>query len=186
VDDTNLTINKVRVKSYRFEFTGPDERRIEGECFTTGRRWNEGASVAVVYSLENPELACVKGARLGQMGAGGFAVAGFPLVAVGIIAWWLRARRRVLWLLAQGSLGDFWVESVERTNVKINKQPQFKITLRRTDDGIASVHTVRWHQPNRLELINRRKESGQGIFGLFDPAKPNRIVLPELWMQARA
>jgi hypothetical protein len=127
----------------------------------------------------------VKGARLGQMGmAGGFVLL-FPLVGAGIVAWWVRARRRAVHLLTRGQLGDFTVVSVESTNVQINKQRQFKITLRRIDGGVPSEHTLRWHQSNRLELVNRRKEAGQAIFGLFDPLKPGQIVLPELWMRPR-
>ena len=90
---------------------------------------------------------------------------------------------------------DFWSSVMLTTgrykgrpipaHVRINQQQQFKITLRRVDGVDASEHTLRWHQPNRLELVNRRKENGQAIFGLFDPLKPSRIVLPELWMRSR-
>ena len=186
VEDTRLTINHARVKSYRFEFTGPDGRSVAGECFTTGRRWQENARVTVVYAADDPALACVKGARLGQMGLAGAVIGLFPLGGAAVVAWWVRARRRVVHLLTCGQLGDFTVAAVEPTNVRINRQQQFKITLRRVDGDAASVHTVRWHQPNRLELINRRKAGGQAIFGLFDPVRPGRIVLPELWMRSRA
>ena len=186
VEDTHLSINHVRVKSYAFEFTGPDGRKIFGECFTTGGRWQANAPVTVVYAVDDPALACVKGARLGEMGMAGVLIALFPLAGVAVVGWWVRARRRVLGLLTAGRLGDFTVVSVEPTNVEVNKQRQFKITLRRTDGDAASVHTVRWHQPNRLALINRRKENGQAIFGLFDPHRPGQIVLPELWMRPRA
>lgn len=182
-EDTNLSINKTRVRAYAFEFAAPDGRKIVGECFTTGRRWPDAARVTVVYAADNPALACVKGARLGQMGlAGGFVVL-FPLAGAGIVAWWVRARRRTVRLLTFGQLGDFAVVSVERTNVQVNKQQQFKVTLRRIDGDTPSEHTVRWHQANRLDLVNRRKESGQAIFGLFDPLKPGHILLPELWVR---
>lgn len=184
-EDTNLSINKRKVRAYAFEFTGPDGRKITGECFTTGRRWQATSGVTVVYAVNEPVLACVKGARLGKTGlAGGFVLL-FPLIGAGIVAWWVRARRRTVHLLTYGQLGDFTVVSVESTSVQINKQRQFKITLRRIDGDAPSEHTVRWHQPNRLELVNRRKESGQAIFGLFDPRKRGQIVLPELWVRPR-
>jgi hypothetical protein len=183
VTDTRLSINDVRVWAYRFEFTGAEGRRMDGQCYTTGRRWSEGASVQVVYASSDPGLACVKGARLGETDLGSSFVVLFPVIGAFVVGWWVRARRRVLWLLTHGQLGDFVVVSVEPTKVRINDQPQFKITLKRVDAEDAATHTVRWHQPDRLSLIESRKASGQPIFGLFDPSKPGRIVLPEIWMQ---
>lgn len=182
-ENTNLSINNVKVRVYRFEFTVPDGRRMEGECYTTGRRWSEGASVTVRYAADDPSLAVARGGRLGKTGwASGFVLL-FPVAGALIFAWWVRARRRVVKLLIHGQLGDFVVVSVEPTSVSINKQPQFKITLKRVDAGEGETHTLRWHQPERLRWVNSRKTGGQAVFGLYDAGKPGRIVLPELWMQ---
>jgi hypothetical protein len=184
VEDARLSINKEKVYGYEFEFTAPDGRRIRGDCFTSGRRWGAGETVSVRYAVENPDLACVQGARLGKTGAPALVVLVLPLAGVAIIVWWKRARRRVVALLTHGTLGDFRVKSVEPTGVSINKQPQFKVILEQSDGGGSVVHTVRWHQPNRLELVRTRQQNGKPVFGLFDPARPNGILLPELWRRA--
>jgi len=186
VEDTGISINKVRVRGYRFEFITPEGRRVDGECFTTGRRWSAGAQVTILYSVEDPSLACVRGARLGAIGAPGLLVVVFPVAGIAIAAWWIRARRRLIHLLTQGVLGDFYVKSIEPTNMRINKQQQFKVTLEPTTGAGSDVRTLRWHQPDRLEWVRLRQKNKQQVFGLFDPARPNQIVLPESWMQAGA
>ena len=108
----------------------------------------------------------------------------FPLVGGGIIFWVIHARRRMLWLLTNGTLGDFRVTGIEPTSVTINKQPQFKITLQRLDQADAAPHEVRWYQPALLTFARERQANGQAVFGLFDPAKSKRVILPEALMQA--
>lgn len=185
VEKTNLSINKAQVMCYGFEFTtAQGGASVRGECFTTGRRWSTGATVNVRYSPAEPALACPEGARLSEGSLGSAFVLIFPLVGGGIVLWVVRARRRMLWLLKNGTLGDFRVTAIEPTSVTINKQPQFKVTLQRLDLADAEPHEVRWYQPALLAFARERQENGQAVFGLFDPAKPKRVILPEALMQA--
>ena len=184
VDKTNMSINKTQVMRYGFECTATQGAPVHGECFTTGRRWSAGSVVNVRYSPAEPALACPEGARLSQGSMGSAFVLIFPLVGGGIIFWVIHARRRMLWLLTNGTLGDFRVMAIEPTRVEINKQPQFKITLQRLDQADAAPHEVRWYQPALLAFARERQANGQAVFGLFDPAKSKRVILPEALMQA--
>ena len=184
VDNTNMSINETEVMRYGFEFTATQGALVHGECFTTGRRWSAGSVVNVRYSPTEPALACPEGARLSQGSMGSAVVLIFPLVGGGIIFWVIHARRRMLWLLTNGTLGDFRVTGIEPTSVTINKQPQFKITLQRLDQADAAPHEVRWYQPALLAFARERQANGQAVFGLFDPAKSKRVILPEALMQA--
>ena len=180
-EKTNMSINKVHVMRYVFKFKTAQAETISGECFTTGRRWSEGSVVNVRYSPSEPALACPEGARLSQGSLGSAFVLIFPLVGGGIIVWVVRARRRTLWMLQHGTLGDFRVTGIEPTSVTINKQQQYKVTLQRLDQADAAPHEVRWYKPELLAFARERQKSGQAVFGLFDPAKPKKVLLPEAW-----
>ena len=181
VGQTNMSINKQRVMRYDFAFVPEGSVLVDGECFTTGRRWTAGAVVNVRYDPANPSLACPAGARLSEGSLSGAFVLVFPLAGGGILFFSIRARRRALWLLTNGTLGDFHVTGIEPTSVTINKLPQFKITLQRLDQVDAEPHEVRWYKPELLAFARERLASGQAVFGLFDPAKPKRVLLPEAW-----
>ena len=181
VEKTNMSINKAKVMRYGFEFNPAQGSRVSGECFTTGQRWSAGAVVNMRYSPVEPALACPEGARLSQGSLSSAFVLIFPLVGGGIVFWVVRARLRTLWLLKNGTLGDFRVTGIESTAVTINKQQQFKITLQRLDQADAEPHEVRWYQPALLSFARERQKSGQAVFGLFDPAKPKKVLLPEAW-----
>ena len=181
VEKTNMSINKERVMRYDFEFTPAGGTPVRGECFTTGRRWSEGSRVNVRYNPAGAALACPEGARLSQGSLGSAFVLIFPLVGGGIIFWVIRARRRTLWVLQNGALGDFRVTGIEPTAVTINKQRQFKVTLQRLDQADAEPHEVRWYKPALVAFARERQQNGQAIFGLFDPAKPKKVLLPEAW-----
>jgi hypothetical protein len=83
--------------------------------------------------------------------------------------------------MQNGTLGDFQVTAIEPTRVEINKQPQFKIILQRIDQRDAQPHEVRWYKPELLTFARERQKNGQAVFGLFDPAKPKKVLLPEAW-----
>jgi len=97
------------------------------------------------------------------------------------VFWVIRSRKRTRWLLQNGALGDFRVTGIKPTNVTINKQQQFKVTLQRLDQADAEQHEVRWYKPALLAFARERQQNGQAIFGLFDPAKPKKVLLPEAW-----
>lgn len=181
VEKTNMTMNKVRVMRHGFEFKPAQSETVRGECFTTGRRWTAGSVVRVRYSPAEPALACPEGARLSQGSLGSAFVLIFPIVGGGIIFWVVRSRRRMLWIMQNGTLGDFRVTAIEPTAVTINKQQQFKITLRRLDLADAQPHEVHWYKPELLTFARERQKNGQAVFGLFDPAKPKKLLLPEAW-----
>ena len=181
VERTGLSINKQTVMRYGFEFTSTVGEPMRGACFTTGRRWTEGEPVNVRYLAVDPALACPQGARLSQASLASSFVVLFPLAGGAILIWTVRSRRRVDWLLRQGMLAEFRVEAIDPTRVSVNNLPQFKVRLVRVDAPDAKPHEVRWHQVAILDFLRARKESGHALFGLIDPAKPNKILLPETW-----
>jgi hypothetical protein len=182
VEKTNMSINDEQVMRYGFEFAAARGGLVRGECFTTGRRWSPGDAVKVRYDAIKPALACPAGARLSEGSLESAFVLVFPLVGGGIIGWGIYARRRMLWVMKNGALGDFRVTAIEPTRVEINEQPQFKITLQRIDQAVAQPHEVRWSKPELLAFARERQKNGQAVFGLFDPAKPKKVLLPEAWM----
>ena len=181
VETTRTKINGQSVVSYEFKFQPARGPVAWGECFTTGRRWVTGNKVVVRYAPDNPSLACPVGARLSESGWVGVISSVFPLMGAGLIFRVVWVWRRNLWILRNGTLGDFRVTGIDPTAVKINKQQQFKVTLQRLDQADAEPHEVRWYKPALLAFARERQHNGQAIFGLFDPTKPKKVLLPEAW-----
>ncbi|MDQ1351622.1 MAG: hypothetical protein QG657_1927 [Acidobacteriota bacterium] len=66
VSPTHSTINDVPVYEYRFRFNPGDGLPIYGTCYTTGSHWNQGERVVAHYLPDNPDVACLEGARVSE------------------------------------------------------------------------------------------------------------------------
>ena len=178
-ETTNLSINKTKVMKYRFSYQPDSGMRREGEAYTTGSRWREGAKVTVRVLAADPAVAAPEGARLSEGTAAMLFVLIFPLVGGAILFFTLRGSRLNKHILQNGLLTHATVNSLERTNVVVNNQPQFKIHLTRNDD--RSAIEKRSHNRRELALLEEKLAAGEPALILLDPQKPKRLLFPETW-----
>ncbi|MES1195286.1 MAG: DUF3592 domain-containing protein, partial [Opitutus sp.] len=120
--ETNMSVNETKVMAHRFQFTAADGTRQEGECFTTGPRWDPGLAVAVRYLPGDPAIACIEGARLNKAGWWAGFVVIFPLVGFGIVAAVVLSRRSAARLLREGHATEVDVLAVDATSTQMNYQ----------------------------------------------------------------
>jgi hypothetical protein len=184
VTDTKMSINKTRVIEYTFGYTPADGRVREARCYTTGRRWTVGAAVTVRYVRDDPEVACVEGARLSQGGWSGLFTLVFPLIGGGMVAWFVVSRRRTRGLLRSGLVAEVDVVSVERTNMTVNNQPVYRIVLAGPALLGGQPVTVRRARKADVDLALKHNRDKQPVFILYDPLKPARVVFPEALIDA--
>lgn len=187
VEKSNMSINETPVYRYAFEFMSDESGEVvQGVCYTTGRRWENGAKVSVLYMEGNPSVARIKGSRLSMGSVATLFVLIFPLVGMimMIVSIYFAARRQ--WILQNGMVGEFHVIRVVDTNVKINDQPRYRAECKRADDAMDDgVYSCASHVRKKVEYLRALESSERTVFGLYDPrdrgAKRRRLELPELW-----
>ncbi len=184
VTPTNMTVNKTKVMEYTFAYTPADSRPREAHCYTTGRRWSERETVTVRYLRDDPDVACVEGARLSQTGWGGVFVTVFPLTGGGLVVWFIVSRRRTRQLLRDGLVAEVDVVSVEGTNMQVNNQPVFRITLGNPAQPGGPPITMRRVKKADIDLARKHARDQQPIFIVYDPRKPSRVIFPEALIEA--
>lgn len=181
VRKTSMSINDAEVMEYGFRYTpaGGDGQPRQGRCFITGERWTKDAKVTVRYLSSAPEVACVEGARLTKGGAFGLFVIIFPLVGYGMVAFHVMSRRQTGRLLREGLTAEVDVLSVEETNITVNRQRLYKITLSAPDRTGGQPVTIKRANRAELDLVERHAADKQPVFVLYDPRKPTRMIFPE-------
>ncbi len=174
---TNMSVNDAPVYEARFRFTPADGSGVRrGVCYTTGEHYSEGDRVAVRYVTASPDICCIEGARLDMGGLAAGFVAIFPLVGAGMLAGRGLARRRYLGLLKHGIFARGRLESVRGTNITVNGQQRFKITVSYEADG--GERTVTWNgYGHEVELARRKMQSADQVGVLYDINKPKRVVV---------
>lgn len=181
VSDTDLTINKRRVVRYEFSFQPAAGGTVQGECFTTGRRWREGVAVPVRYRPEAPAIGCLAGARSSKGENSGMIMPLFPLLGVVFLVWFRVARSRARRLLEHGLLAEAQVTGVEATSYRASRGSRnvHKISLQRTDSPDGGSFLLRSDQAEVIAFAQQRLELQQPVFVLYDPARPKNAMLPE-------
>ena len=179
VSATSLSINKRRVYHYEFTFLTPAGGRVRGECYTTGSSWRAGDSAVAQYRPDHPALCRLAGARRSEASGSAFLVLLFPAIGALFIGTTLWSRWGLRALLERGQVVEARVTGVERTNVQVNRQTVYRITLQRTDAPDGPGLTTRRYQAAVVSFAQQRRDSNQPVFVLYDPAKPRRLLLPE-------
>jgi hypothetical protein len=179
VRNTSLSINRRKVVRYDFTFKTATGATGSGSCYTTGQQWNPNATVTVRYRPEDPEVACILGARLSEASAVVLPMLILPGAGVALLAWFVVSRRRIRSLLERGTVGEALVTAVDQTLMQMNKRYVFKISLQRTDAPDAGALTLRSYDPAVISFAQERLASQQPVFVLYDPANPKRTLLPE-------
>ncbi len=181
VADTHLTISKRRVVRYEFSFEPAAGGTIQGECFTTGRRWLEGMAVPVRYRTEDPAVCCLAGARSSKSDASGMFLPLFPFLGGIFLVWFRAARSRVRRLLEHGLLAEALVIAVVASALQPSRAGRnvHKITVRRTDSPSGGNFRLRTTQTEVIDFALDRLETQQPVYVLYDPAQPKIAILPE-------
>lgn len=176
VEKTNMHVNKSRVMRVMYEFVTDQDVSYEGFCYLTRKAPAEGALTTVEYLRGNPKMSRLEGGRINPFGYGGSFVVIFPVVGFGILAGAYWYRRSKLRLLQYGEFAMATVQSIESTNVRVNNQTRFKITLDVPSlRHRATVETYAYGAD--VNLARKRMDSGESIGVLYDPAKPKRLLI---------
>ena len=178
---------------YAFEFIPANSSGMMlGHSQTTDERqnaarWRAGDKVPIWYLPDNAAIAQIKGSRLGN--AGGL-FGGLVLFAIGCgLLWWnvIRPRRRLGWLLANGSVGEFRVTLVEPIRQK-GKTVRYRVWCKRMDDETdGGLYYGVLFQPENIMFVHNLEDTGRTVFGLYDPLERERgkerrrLEIPEMW-----
>lgn len=176
--DTRLSINQQKVVLYAFEFRTTAGVLRRGECFTTGRKWQTGDSVQVLYLREQPSIARPIGARLSSTSMGSMFVALFPIGGAGLVLWVSISRRRTLHAFVHGRVFEAFVTDIEHTQTMVNDYSVYKITFERPGFPQEPIILRHW-KPKVVAFLQTRRDNQQPVFILNDPTKPKVFLLPE-------
>lgn len=176
--ETRLSINKQKVFHYAFEFRTTAGILRRGECFTTGRRWQNGDPVQVVYLRDEPSIALPLGARLSSTNMGSMVVVLFPLAGAALVLWVAISRRRTLAAFVHGRVFEAFITDIEHTQTMVNDYSVYKITFEQPGLPQEPIIIRHW-KPKVVAFLTTRRDNQQPVFLLSDPKKPKVFLLPE-------
>ncbi len=179
VRETNMSVNRARVRDYEFSYTVGDGRQRNAHCYDTGRYWSARMEVTVRYLPTHPEIACIEGARLSKAGWAGAMTLIFPMVGAGIFLGSFVGRRNTRQLLRSGRAMEVDIVSVERTNMQINNRYVYKIKVALPNLLQEQPVVIRCSDPGEVALVQKRVADRQSIYALCDPNNPRRLFFPE-------
>jgi hypothetical protein len=179
VADARMKVNGRRIMEYRFQYTDAKGAERKGAAYAVSGRWSQGEDVAIRYLENAPELAVIEGARLTKAGWIGSFVIIFPVVGLGMMAWFFIKRGQTGWLLRNGQVAEVDIVSVESTNTQVNKQTVYKIVLAAPHLPAGGRQTIRRINLRDVELAEEHAAQKQPVFVLYEPRKPGRILFPE-------
>lgn len=176
---TKRSINHTKVYQYRYRFSAENGAPHEGDAFTTGSKWGEGAKIKVHYLQGDPSISVPIGARMGEGDKIGAVVLLFPVLGCLLLTHAFRTHAVRKGLLKNGRLATATISALQPTWTKVNNQQQYKITISRSDDGSTAVR--RTHDPVEIAYAQAKLGEGQSAQVLYNPRKPKHWVFPELW-----
>ena len=175
--ETSMNDNGRDVLRYEFSFTPEDGRRRSGTCYAVNCFVDAGSRVTVEYLAALPAVARIKGCRLSPFGWGGGFVVLFPAIGLAIVVFTFRERRRIDALLSDGRFSSGRIESVEATNVTVNKELRYRVTVSFKDSS-GQDRTSSYHAYGEAVALAEAKRAEGAVIGLlYDALDSSRILL---------
>jgi len=192
VDVTRQTQRRATVYryDYAFEFI-PDGSTgmTQGHYSTTDRnenaaKWHAGDKVQIWYLPDNAAVARIAN---NYSDFAGLVVLVLMMCGSGCVFWWIliRSRVRLMWLLANGSVGEFRVLNVVWVSGGKGSRSRIRMECARTDDKADNALYCGALFHKDMKFAQSLKDSGRTVFGLYDPRERGknfrRVEIPEKW-----
>jgi len=172
---TSMKENDCRVFKFEFSFTDQNDARHTGLCYAVNAGYQTDDNVPVEYLPDQPDTCRIVGCRLSPFGWGALFVLLFPAIGLVAIGVTMRIRHRILSLLTNGNFTTGYIESIKRTNVAVNNQRQYRITVSFNDLFTSRTGTYNVYGGD-VEFIRRKQENGERVGLLYDPQNAKRIL----------
>lgn len=174
---SRLSVNKRSVHRATYEFT-VDQRKHNGSSYHTKDLPTPNGHRTVHYLASDPTVNRLAGGSLNPVGYLGALMGLFPLVGLVILFGALRNRHHRLRILRVGKFALAHVRSIDATNVRINNQLRFRITIQLESPEVPEPLELYRHGPE-VDLARRSLESSEPTGVLYDPARPSRLIILE-------
>ena len=177
--ETDSSENETKVWQVTYRYPGPDGRLLRGKGYRTGRGWKTGEQVPVRHLRDQPELAMINGTRLDSFPLfAGFVII-FPVLGLFFLVSSTYQWGDHKYLLQQGWVSQAMVGDILKQKIEMNGNHRHKIQLIRMDD--AKEITWRTYDPEQIEWCRHKQRLNESVTILYDPRKPAKLILPELW-----
>lgn len=150
--ETNASVNDRIVMEIHYEFSLEDKSQHSGFSFSHQRIPSMGSTVDIEFPKGDPTHSRIVGMRHKPMPPFVLFVLIFPTIGICLLLFGFRKAKKVLTLLAQGTLTHGQLVKKEPTNTRINEQMVYKLTFE-FKDQIGETHLVseKTHQTHLLE-----------------------------------
>ena len=176
VTETSMSENDRRVFRCQFSFRTDDGTTHSGTCYTTHPTFRNRKRVTVEYLAADPDVARIKDCRLSGFGWGSVLTIIFPGVGVLVLFFTIRARRRLGRLLVNGQFSAGRILSVDPSNVTVNNQRQYRVTVS-FSDGFDERTTKYSALGDAVALAQEKCKDEDTVGVLYNPSNPKRVFL---------
>jgi hypothetical protein len=144
IKSTGASVNKQYIYAYHYKCS-----LGEGVSYETSMNVEEGSTVEIVYVSSNPKIHKIKNMRTKPFGLEVLFVLIFPIIGVIIAYFGIRKGLNAVHILEYGEVGYGRYVRSEATNVRVNRQMQYKLffEFQAKDDkmyeAVATTHLTR-------------------------------------------
>ncbi|MHC4873323.1 MAG: hypothetical protein ACYTFY_15875 [Planctomycetota bacterium] len=160
----------------RFSFNAEGKNDIRGVSYVTGNRYSRGSGVRIEYIKGSPESCRIKGLRTSAFGYGGLFVVIFPAVGAVIFIIAFNSRRKTKTVLQNGEFSMGQIAEVKATNVKVNNQTRYKVSVSFDLNGFDKTSTYNAYGP-AVSFARNKMESEEPVGILYNPDNDKQLIV---------
>jgi hypothetical protein len=177
-EPTNYRENKTRVCKVSYEFQTPDGKTHQGVSYQTGGVIMPGSEIQVDYLTSDPDINRGVGMRMNAIGYFILIFIFFPVIGFSVLIYSLYYYRsqmsKGLRLFSHGMLTQGTVSSVDKTNVRVNNQYRFKVTV-----SYMNSQTFYYAYGQDVMTASNWQGARTPLRVLYNPEKPDDAFVVE-------